>query len=28
VKGFVDYMNRSKTVLHNNIFYAIARRTA
>jgi len=23
VKGFVDYMNRSKTVLHNNIFYAI-----
>jgi DNA gyrase subunit B len=24
VKGFVDYMNRSKTVLHNNIFYAIA----
>ncbi len=24
VKGFVDYMNRSKTVLHNTIFYAIA----
>jgi DNA gyrase subunit B len=24
VKGFVDYMNRSKTVLHSNIFYAIA----
>jgi DNA gyrase subunit B len=23
VKGFVDYMNRAKTVLHNNIFYAI-----
>jgi DNA gyrase subunit B len=23
VRGFVDYMNRSKTVLHNNIFYAI-----
>src|ERR1700682_5980833 len=23
VKGFVDYMNRSKTVLPNNIFYAI-----
>src|ERR1700704_3926400 len=23
VKGFVDYMNRSKTVLHNNIFYSI-----
>ena len=23
VKGFVDYMNRSKTVLHGNIFYAI-----
>jgi DNA gyrase subunit B len=23
VKGFVDYMNRSKTVLHNTIFYAI-----
>ncbi|MEO5692353.1 MAG: DNA topoisomerase (ATP-hydrolyzing) subunit B [Usitatibacter sp.] len=24
VKGFVDYMNRSKTVLHNNIFYSIS----
>src|SRR6476660_206066 len=23
VKGFVDYMNRSKTVLHNTIFYAV-----
>jgi DNA gyrase subunit B len=23
VKGFVEYMNRSKAVLHNNIFYAI-----
>src|SRR5690348_1089379 len=23
VKGFVEYMNRSKTVLHNNIFHAI-----
>ncbi len=23
VQGFVEYMNRSKTVLHNNIFYAI-----
>ena len=23
VKGFVDYMNRSKTVLHNNIFYSV-----
>ena len=23
VKGFVDYMNRSKTVLHNNIFYSM-----
>src|SRR5512144_2793804 len=23
VKGFVEYMNRSKNVLHNNIFYAI-----
>ncbi|HEY2630538.1 MAG TPA: DNA topoisomerase (ATP-hydrolyzing) subunit B [Usitatibacter sp.] len=26
VKGFVDYMNRSKTVLHGNIFYAIGER--
>jgi len=24
VQGFVEYMNRSKQVLHNNIFYAIA----
>jgi DNA gyrase subunit B len=24
VQGFVEYMNRSKTVLHSNIFYAIA----
>ena len=24
VKGFVEYMNRSKNVLHGNIFYAIA----
>ncbi|HUL96283.1 MAG TPA: DNA topoisomerase (ATP-hydrolyzing) subunit B [Usitatibacter sp.] len=24
VRGFVEYMNRSKTVLHSNIFYAIA----
>src|SRR3989440_8869386 len=24
VQGFVEYMNRSKTVLHGNIFYAIA----
>jgi DNA gyrase subunit B len=23
VKGFVEYMNRSKTVLHNNVFYAM-----
>ena len=23
VKGFVEYMNRSKTVLHNNVFYSI-----
>ncbi len=23
VKGFVEYMNRSKTVLHKNVFYAI-----
>jgi DNA gyrase subunit B len=23
VKGFVEYMNRSKTILHNTIFYAI-----
>jgi DNA gyrase subunit B len=23
VKGFVEYMNRSKNVLHNNIFYAV-----
>jgi DNA gyrase subunit B len=23
VKGFVEYMNRSKNVLHNNIFYAL-----
>jgi len=23
VKGFVEYMNRSKTVLHNTIFYAV-----
>src|SRR6185369_1031463 len=22
VKGFVEYMNRSKTVLHNNIFHS------
>jgi DNA gyrase subunit B len=26
VKGFVEYMNRSKTVLHNNIFHAIGER--
>ena len=26
VKGFVDYMNRSKTVLHGNIFYAMGER--
>jgi DNA gyrase subunit B len=26
VKGFVDYMNRSKTVLHSNIFYAVGER--
>ena len=24
VRGFVEYMNRSKTVLHNNIFYSIS----
>jgi DNA gyrase subunit B len=24
VQGFVEYMNRSKTVLHNNIFHAVA----
>ena len=23
VRGFVDYMNRSKTVLHNNIFHSV-----
>src|SRR6516162_9912278 len=23
VKGFVEYMNRSKTILHNNIFHAV-----
>jgi DNA gyrase subunit B len=23
VKGFVEYMNRSKTVLHNNVFYSV-----
>ncbi|MEO7742139.1 MAG: DNA topoisomerase (ATP-hydrolyzing) subunit B [Usitatibacter sp.] len=23
VRGFVEYMNRSKTVLHNNVFYAL-----
>jgi DNA gyrase subunit B len=23
VRGFVDYMNQAKTVLHNNIFYAV-----
>ena len=23
VRGFVEYMNRSKTILHNNIFYAV-----
>ena len=23
MKGFVEYMNRAKTVLHNNVFYAI-----
>jgi len=26
VKGFVEYMNRSKTILHNNIFHAIGER--
>ena len=26
VKGFVEYMNRSKTVLHNNIFHGIGER--
>jgi DNA gyrase subunit B len=26
VRGFVDYMNRSKTVLHGNIFYAVGER--
>ncbi len=26
MKGFVDYMNRSKTVLHGNIFYAVGER--
>ncbi|MFZ3322174.1 MAG: DNA topoisomerase (ATP-hydrolyzing) subunit B [Usitatibacter sp.] len=26
VRGFVDYMNRSKTVLHGNIFYAMGER--
>ena len=26
VKGFVEYMNRSKTVLHNNIFHAVGER--
>jgi DNA gyrase subunit B len=26
VKGFVEYINRSKTVLHNNIFHAIGER--
>ncbi len=26
IKGFVEYMNRSKTVLHPKIFYAIAER--
>jgi DNA gyrase subunit B len=28
VKGFVDYMNRSKTVLHKSIFHAVAEKEA